>query len=513
MRKTINSMPMYNQEELASIKAHGLEPRDVDNQIRKFENGFKPLDIVAAATAKNGIKCLSEARLLEYVSLYESSKKKKVKFVPASGAASRMFKKLYEVMDSYKSADDYEKTMQDKFMVDFCENITKFAFYNDLQDVLTGQGTSIEECLKNKQIDTILKALLTDQGLNYGKLPKGLLKFHKTDYGCITPFEEHLIEGATYAASNGSVNLHFTVSDSHKELFEKKLQEVLSFYSKKYNCNFEVSFSVQKPETDTIAVDENNKPVKNADGSFIFRPGGHGALIANLSQINAEIVFVKNIDNVVQDRLKDDTILYKKAIAGMLISNQNKVFDYLNRLDDNISDVLLAEIEAFLKTKLLILPPAEYPLFSKNQKISFLRAKLNRPMRVCGMVINEGEPGGGPFWVKGIDGSVQLQILESTQIPDSEKHLLTQASHFNPVDLVCSTVDYKGNKFDLTQFVDQQTGFISSKSVEGKTVKALELPGLWNGAMSDWITLFVEVPASTFNPVKTVNDLLRDAHQ
>lgn len=504
---------MYNQQELASIKAHGLEPRDVEEQVRKFAKGFKPLHIIAPATAKNGIKCLSEARLLEYVTLYEASKAKKVKFVPASGAASRMFKKLFEVMDSYKGPQDYEKAMADKAIADLCNNITKFAFYADLQEVLKKQGTSVEDVLKNKQIDVLLQAILTDKGLNYGKLPKGLLKFHKTDYGCITPFEEHLIEGAAYAATNSTAYLHFTVSDNHKELFESKLHEVLSFYSKKYNCNFEVSFSVQKPETDTVAVDENNNPIHTSDGGLVFRPGGHGALIANLSQIDADLIFIKNIDNVVQDRLKADTLLYKKAVAGMLLSNQAKIYDYLRKLDEGVSDALIQEIEAFIKVKLQILPPAEYPLFSDNQKIDFLRAKLNRPIRVCGMVKNEGEPGGGPYWVKGIDGSVQLQILESTQIPDDKKDIMVSATHFNPVDLVCSTVDYKGNKFDLPRYVDQQTGFISSKSIEGKTVRALELPGLWNGAMSDWITLFVEVPATTFNPVKTVNDLLRDAHQ
>ena len=504
---------MYNQQELASIKAHGLESRDVDEQVRKFVKGFKPLQIIAPATAKNGIKCLSEGRKLDYVTLYEASKAKKVKFVPASGAASRMFKKLFEVMDSYKGPQDYDKAMSDSAIADLCNNIAKFAFYDDLQDVLKKRGTSVEELLKNKQIGQLLKAILTDEGLNYGKLPKGLLKFHRTDYGCITPFEEHLIEAASYASTNGTAYLHFTVSESHKELFENKLKEVLSFYSKKFNCNYEVSFSVQKPETDTVAVDENNNLVHTSDGGLVFRPGGHGALIANLSQIDADLIFVKNIDNVVQDRKKADTVQYKKAIAGMLLHNQARIHEYLRKMDEGISDALIQEIESFVKAKLQILPPAEYPLFSDNQKIDFLRAKLDRPIRVCGMVINEGEPGGGPYWVKGIDGSVQLQILESTQIPDDKKDVMAQATHFNPVDLVCSTVDYKGNKFDLPRYVDQQTGFISSKSIEGKTVRALELPGLWNGAMSDWITLFVEVPASTFNPVKTVNDLLREAHQ
>lgn len=504
---------MYNQEELASIKAHNLEPRDVDEQIRKFNKGFLPLDIVAPATAKNGIKCLSEARLLEYVKTFESASVKKVKFVPASGAASRMFKKLFEVMEEYHSPQDYDKAMSDKAIADLCNNIEKFAFYPDLQNVLAKQGTSVENVLKNKQIDVLLKAILTGSGLNYGKLPKGLLKFHKTDDGCLTPFEEHLKEAVAYSSNNGVASLHFTVSDSHQELFQNKLNEVLPAFEKKYNCKFDISFSVQRPETDTVAVDETNRPVNNANGGLVFRPGGHGALIANLNQIDSDLTFVKNIDNVAQESKNTDTLMYKKAIAGMLLANRAKVFEYLQKLDGTVNDALFTEIEIFVKTKLSILPPAEYPLFSDNQKIDFLRDKLNRPMRVCGMVKNEGEPGGGPYWVKGADGSIQLQILESTQIPDNKKDLMSQATHFNPVDLVCSTVDYKGNKFDLPKYVDQQTGFISSKSIEGKTVRALELPGLWNGAMSDWITLFVEVPASTFNPVKTVNDLLRDAHQ
>ena len=264
---------MYNQQELASIKAHNLEPRDVDEQIRRFAKGFNPLDIVAAATAKNGIKCLSEARLLEYVKLFEASGARKLKFVPASGAASRMFKKLFEAMDAYKGPQDYDKAMGDKAIADLVNNITKFAFYNDLQQVLKGQGTSVEEVIKNKQLDVLLKAILTDKGLNYGKLPKGLLKFHNTADGSITPFEEHLKEGAAYAATNGTANLHFTVSESHKELFEKKLEEVLPLYAKKFKCKYNVTFSTQRPETDTVAVDESNKPVHNPDGGLVFRPG------------------------------------------------------------------------------------------------------------------------------------------------------------------------------------------------------------------------------------------------
>lgn len=509
---------MFTKKELASIKAHNLDPQNIEEQIAYFKKGFPPLNIIAPATTKDGIKQLTNKRIFDNIRLYDrvSNKVKKVKFIPASGAATRMFKTLFEVMNSYNNTeDDYLKIMSDRgvnSLYYLLEHLQDFAFYDDLEKALARNNTSIAELSRKKDILTLLQWILTEQGMNYGNLPKGLLKFHRTDHGCITPFEEHLIEGAHYAVTGDKAYLHFTVSKDHQPLFEAYFKEIAPYYKKMYDLNFKVEYSIQKPETDTIAVNENNEPINDKNGGLVFRPGGHGALLTNLNQIKADIIFIKNIDNVTQERLKGDTYLYKKSLAGMLLFYQKMIHTYLKKLTKKAKPELIEEVETFLRKKLMIIPPDIFSQLSDIRKIEYLRNKLNRPIRICGMVQNEGEPGGGPFWVKSFDGTVQLQILESSQITEEKKHLMTRSTHFNPVDIVCSTIDYNGKKFDLHKFVDKQSGFISSKSVEGKEIKALELPGLWNGAMSDWITLFVEVPASTFSPVKTVNDLLRTEH-
>ena len=359
--------------------------------------------------------------------------------------------------------------------------------------------------------------LLNAAGLNYGALPKGLLKFHKYENGTRTPLEEHLVEGALYAAGkNGKVNVHFTVSPEHKDLFRALVEEKVKDYSSRYNVDYCVTFSEQKPSTDTIAADMDNHPFRDEKGKLLFRPGGHGALIENLNDLDADIVFIKNIDNVVPDRLKDDTVLYKKLIAGVLVTLQKQAFEYLELLDSGkYTREQVEEIIRFVQQKLFC-RRADIKDMEDGDLVLYLKKKLNRPMRVCGMVKNVGEPGGGPFLAYNADGTVSLQILESSQIDmnDPEKKaMFEKGTHFNPVDLVCALRDYKGRKFNLPDYVDKSTGFISRKSKNGKDLKALELPGLWNGAMSDWNTVFVEVPLSTFNPVKTVNDLLRPQHQ
>ena len=358
--------------------------------------------------------------------------------------------------------------------------------------------------------------MLEGAGLNYGALPKGLLKFHRYANGVRTPLEEHLVEGALYAAGKtGQVNVHFTVSTEHKALFSQLVEEKVAEYAKKYGVSFNVSFSEQKPSTDTLAADMENKPFRD-NGKLVFRPGGHGALIENLNDLDADIVFIKNIDNVVPDRLKGDTVTYKKLLAGVLVTLQQQAFQYLKLLDGgHYSHDQLETIIRFVQQQLRCRKEDIKDLEDADLVI-YLRKKLNRPMRVCGMVKNVGEPGGGPFLAYNPDGTVSLQILESSQIDmkDPEKKaMFEQGTHFNPVDLVCAIRDYKGNKFNLLDYVDKATGFISYKSKNGKDLKALELPGLWNGSMSDWSTVFVEVPLSTFNPVKTVNDLLREQHQ
>ncbi len=370
--------------------------------------------------------------------------------------------------------------------------------------------------MDEKRFKDIVANLLTTPGLNYGSLPKGLLKFHKYAEGARTPLEEHLVEGALYACSStGKVNVHFTVSSEHHELFEKLVNEKMPEYAKKFGVEYNISFSEQKPSTDTIAADSDNKPFRE-DGKLVFRPGGHGALIENLNDLDVDIIFIKNIDNVVPDRLKSDTVTYKNLIAGVLVTLQQKTFEYLKILDSGkYSQEQIEEIIRFVQQKLFC-RKSDIKNMEDAELVIYLRNKLNRPIRVCGMVKNVGEPGGGPFLAYNQDGTVSLQILESSQIDmkdPKKKEMFDNGTHFNPVDLVCAVRDYKGNKFNLTEYVDKSTGFISSKSKNGRDLKALELPGLWNGAMSDWNTIFVEVPLTTFNPVKTVNDLLRDQHQ
>lgn len=442
---------------------------------------------------------------------YTRTDKVVVKFVPASGAASRMFKNLFEFLGA-----DYD-VPETKFEKTFFEQIEKFAFYNDLNAACEKAfEKNIPALMAEGDYKAVVAALLEAAGLNYGALPKGLLKFHRYEDGSRTPLEEHLVEGALYAANkNGKVNVHFTVSPEHRRLFENLVADKAAVYAKKYGVDYNVTFSEQKPCTDTIAADMNNQPFRD-NGKLLFRPGGHGALIENLNDLDADIIFIKNIDNVVPDKLKGDTVLYKKLIAGVLVALQQKAFAYLELLDSGrYTHEQVLEILQFLQKKLFCKNP-ETKNLEDAELVLYLKEKLNRPMRVCGMVKNVGEPGGGPFLAYNSDGTISLQILESSQIDmddPEKKEMFEKGTHFNPVDLVCAVRDYKGHKFDLVNFVDKATGFISYKSKNGKDLKALELPGLWNGAMSDWNTVFVEVSLSTFNPVKTVNDLLREQHQ
>jgi hypothetical protein len=441
---------MWTQSDLEQLAQRGISVEKANQQMECFKTGFPSLDIVAAASVKKGIMAPKKAEQEEYIAAWENYLKgqhKVLKFVPASGAASRMFKNLFEYLDN---------GVETPFIKEFLANIDKFAF----GDQLTG-----------KTGQEAVRYLLEDMA--YGKLPKGLLLFHKYRDGARTPALEHLAEGAL----TGATNIHFTVSHEHLPLFRQHIAENLQKFEAKYGVKYEISFSEQMPSTDTLAANPDGTPFRTPDGKLLFRPGGHGALIENLNQQDADIVFIKNIDNVVPDRLKKDTIRYKQILAGVLVTKQKEIFDKLQ--DPNLSDEE--------------------------------RAKLNRPIRVCGVVKNTGEPGGGPFLVREEDGSISCQILESSQIEDQS--LMATSTHFNPVDLVCAIKDYQGKPFDLPKFVDPKTGFISHKSKDGKELLALELPGLWNGAMSRWNTYFVEVPISTFNPVKTVNDLLREQHQ
>lgn len=506
---------MFTHEDEELLEKKGISKQQIAEQLACFEKGFPYLKLAGAASVENrGIMIADADEQKKYLAAwdaYRNSDKKVVKFVPASGAASRMFKNLFEFLGA-----DYDAPVTD-FEKKFFDHIHNFAFYNDLNAAcMDNTGKNIDALIAGHNYKAVVSNLLEATGLNYGALPKGLLKFHRYTDGVRTPLEEHLVEGALYAAGKtGEVNVHFTVSAEHRALFGKLVEEKAAAYAKKYGVTYNVSFSEQKPSTDTLAADMENKPFRD-NGKLVFRPGGHGALIENLNDLDADIVFIKNIDNVVPDRLKEDTVTYKKLLAGVLVTLQQQAFQYLTLLDSgHYSHEQLETIIRFVQQQLRC-RKSDIKDLEDADLVIYLRKKLNRPMRVCGMVKNVGEPGGGPFLAYNPDGTVSLQILESSQIDmnDPEKKaMFEKGTHFNPVDLVCAIRDYKGNKFNLLNYVDKATGFISYKSKNGKELKALELPGLWNGSMSDWNTVFVEVPLSTFNPVKTVNDLLREQHQ
>ena len=505
---------MLSQQDLQQLAQKGISEAQIERQLGEFKTGFPFLRLEAAAAIGKGIVAPTADEGKAYIEAWQQYKaegRKVVKFVPASGAASRMFKDMFAFVDA-----DYDVPTTD-FEKKYFENIEKFAFYGELDKACQKNcGKGIKELMGAGEYKAVAAQMLKSEGLNYGQLPKGLLLFHNYPEGPRTPMEEHLVEGALYAASNGEAHVHFTVSHEHMELFKQKVAQKADQYAQKYGIKYDITFSEQKPSTDTIAANPDGTPFRNPDGSLLFRPGGHGALIENLNEIEADVIFVKNIDNVVPDRLKQDTVEWKQIIAGVLVSLQKKAFEYLRLLDTGrYTHEQVEEIIRFVQQDLCC-RKADIKELEDADLVIYLRKKLNRPMRVCGVVKNVGEPGGGPFLTYNQDGTVSLQILESSQIDKSNKaymEMFTKGTHFNPVDLVCAVKDYQGKPFDLPKYVDPTTGFISQKSKNGKELQALELPGLWNGAMSDWSTVFVEVPLSTFNPVKTVNDLLRDQHQ
>lgn len=505
---------MLTQQDKQQIEGRGMTIAQVEHQLREIEQGFPFLKLEAAAAVGKGITVedgKGQKAAMDKWQAYKDAGHKIVKFVPASGAASRMFKNMFAFLNA-----DYDVPQTD-FEKEFFTHIRHFAFYDALNaKCLENNGKDIPALIKESEYKVVVANLLNKEGLNYGQLPKGLLLFHRYDDGVRTPMEEHLVEAALYAGSKGEAHIHYTVSHDHLQLFEQKVEEKKDAYEKKYGVRYDISFSEQKPSTDTIAANPDNTPFRNDDGTLLFRPGGHGALIENLNDIDADVVFIKNIDNVVPDRLKADTVRWKQVIGGVLVDVQEKIFDYLRVLDSGVyNHTKVEEIIRFVQ-QVLCCRRADLKQLEDGDLVPYLRKKLNRPLRVCGVVRNVGEPGGGPFLAYNQDGTVSPQILESSQIDMSNNkyvEMFTSSTHFNPVDLVCAIKNYKGEHFDLPKYVDAQTGFISSKSKNGKALKALELPGLWNGAMSDWNTVFVEVPLTTFNPVKTVNDLLRDTHQ
>lgn len=479
---------MLSDAQKNQIEARGISVDTFGTQLENFKTGFPFLTIEAAATPAKGIKVLSAEDQAKYISVAYNYKGNVCKFVPASGAATRMFKDLFEAADALKAG---EKLKEGSPAAKFVENITAFPFFD---------------------AKAILNLTLFDKAWNYGAMPKGLIQFHKYENENRTPFEEHLVEGALYAKdANGDVRMVVTVSVEHQKGFEELYAQVKEKYEQRFGCKYHVTFTNQSPATDIVAVDMENNPFTKDDGSLLFRPGGHGALLTNLNDIDADVLVIKNIDNVVKESLLDETIRWKKILVGKATELQEKVFGYLKQLEEKGTDAPLAEIKAFMEDEFCVAVP-EMPA---AELVAVLKAKLDRPVRVCGMVKNEGEPGGGPYVIKDEDGTTSLQILEAAQIDKKNPQAMNAmqgATHFNPVDLVCAVKNYKGEKYDLLKHTDPKTGFISEKSFQGRPLKAQELPGLWNGAMSDWNTQFVETPLITFNPVKTVLDLLREQH-
>ncbi len=485
---------MLSEKDLSQLSKRGITPAELNQQVDFFKSGFPWMNLEKSASIGNGIFQFSAEQLQEFIGRFDQQKSSLsiLKMVPASGAATRMFKSLFEFLSTGEENKECTK---------FFDEIDHFAFYPELKGLLESNDDSAE----------ILNKLLGSGGMNYGQKPKGLLSFHSYNDGARTPLEEHIVEAAAYASNGQKARLHFTVSPEHRSGFEELVNKLVPKWETKTGIQFEITFSEQKPATDTIAVNPDNSLFREADGSLLFRPAGHGALLENLNDLKADVVFIKNIDNVVPDALKQSTIEFKKALGGLLLWILEGI-DHLDmKLQQNPSDETINEALKEMAKYLGFVPAIDFARKSNVEKVVKIRAILARPTRVCGVVKNTGEPGGGPFWCQDAKGNFTLQLVESAQIDmknEGQKAKFHQASHFNPVDLVCAT-----RGLNLLNYRDMNTGFITNKTKDGKELKAMELPGLWNGAMSDWNTLFVEVPLETFNPVKTVTDLIRPAHQ
>ena len=512
----------FTERDIQQIKEKGLTVDKVLSQIALFKKGVPFVNLESAATVSDGILSFNEVETIGLINLFEVKRDTIfiVKFVPASGAATRMFKTLFTFLKDYnpskESINSYINKNKVKELSVFFVGLEKLPFFEDVVTKIHKTNTNYNDLTYDEQRLLFVKTMLDENLLNYSSFPKGLLPFHRYKEHSSTAFEEHLFEAAEYASSNNEANLHFTISEKHKHKFDEEFKYIEEDVEEKTQTKFNITFSYQKHATDTIAVTKTNEPFRDENGALVFRPSGHGALIENLNEIDADIIFIKNIDNVVVNKYKSEVAKYKKMLAGLILDIQEKAFKYEAALDYEISNEKLTEIANFISAKMNVVLGNDYTNLSLHEKKVYLKNKLNRPIRVCGMVKNEGEPGGGPFWVKDASGNLSLQIVESAQIDKNnpkQHNILKNATHFNPVDIVCSIKNYKGEKFDLTKYIDYNTAFITMKTKTGKDLKALERPGLWNGSMAFWNTIFVEVPLLTFNPVKTVNDLLKAPHQ
>ncbi len=506
--------------DFAQIQEYGISLQNIHKQLCFFKNGISKIILVKPATVSNGILKLSENDFQQKADFFDANKSslKLKKFVPASGAASRMFKFLSEFLNDFdvenESINAYVNRKKDNELLIFIVGLEKLPFFKEVNVKLKEIFPNFDNLERDHKNFNFIKTLLSSEHFDFANKPKAIIPFHKYTTHFATPIEEHLHECAYYSFSNGISHMHFTVSETHQTLFENIENRVKVKIEKESGITIKTSYSFQNKSTDTIAVDLNNNPFRDEMGKLVFRPGGHGALIENLNHLDADVVFIKNIDNVIQNHI-ESIAFYKKALAGILLELQQQIFNYLNEIE-NANEEDLDEIKAFVQNKLNIEPVEDFQKYTLDNKICHLKNILDRPIRVCGMVKNEGEPGGGPFWVQESKGNVSLQIVETSQVDLAnviQAKILADATHFNPVDLVCGMRNHKNEKFDLNQFIDFNSGFIVEKNRDGQPLKGYELPGLWNGAMAKWITVFVEVPLITFNPVKTVNDLLKPAHQ
>jgi len=507
--------------DIKQLEHKGISKQEILDQIEVFENGIPFIDLRDPATISNGIEHYAVEALQQYVSIFEDKcdALDLLKFVPASGAATRMFKFLFQFLEDYdlekESTNAYinRKNAQDLRL--FFVGLDNFPFYKNVRKELVkayNDGVNI-----NINRVRFVKMMLEKEGLHYGNYPKGLFPFHRYPNHIASAFEEHLYEASLYIKSRDKARLHFTISENHHKNFKEAFEHIQHHIEETTGTSFDCSYSFQSPTTDTIAVDLNNEPFRDENNQLIFRPGGHGALITNLNALEADIIFIKNIDNVVSLNYGDEVAVYKKVLAGKLLQLQERAFHYMQILESvTLPETEILEIVHFLQDEFHLKLARDFEKFSEKYQIQYLQEQLDRPIRICGMVKNEGEPGGGPFWVKHESGRVSLQIVESCQVNHNDPlqyEIFKSSSHFNPVDIICGVKDYKGKKYDLLKFIDPKAGFITEKTIDGTPIKALEHPGLWNGAMAHWNTIFVEVPLITFNPVKTVNDLLKPAHQ
>lgn len=512
----------FSSYDFVQIYQKGISLDTIDKQLQIFENGTSKANLARPATKDDGIIKLEPGQFEEYANYFDLKKDKfkLKKFVPASGAASRMFKFLSEFLNEFdienETINAYINRKNSTQLMVFLTGLEKFPFYETVDSALREKYPDFNLWENDRKNYHFIKWLLDPDHSDFCNKPKAILPFHKYAMHIATPIEEHLNESAFYATSNEKAYLHFTISETHQLQFEQIIERIKPKIEKKSGTVIDVNFTFQNTTTDTIAVDMENKPFRNDNGRLVFRPAGHGALLDNLDRLDADIIFVKNIDNVIQNHI-ETIALYKKALAGILVEFQSQIFQCLNEIEnDSIGEKDIEAIIYFIENRLNVSIPEDFQKYTLENRTLYIQEILNRPIRICGMVKNEGEPGGGPFWVRDVKGNLSLQIVETSQIDlanPGQAQILANATHFNPVDLVCATKDFKGNKFDLHQFVDPNSGFIVEKNKNGRDLKAYELPGLWNGAMAKWITLFVEVPLATFNPVKTVNDLLKSAHQ